>query len=121
MKTANEKALEEGPLERLFGNSAMAKILDFLTLFKEWDYSKTDIAKHSGVNRRTVLRLLPRLEERKIVKKTRNVGKATMYQLNKENPIAQVLNDLAFQIATYDVDKMVAKELEKPQAVPASS
>jgi len=99
------KALEKGPLERVFKGSAIAKILDFLVTFKAWDYSKSDIAKNSGVNFRTVLRELPRLEELGVVKQTRNVGKAKMYQLNKDNAIAQFFDKLCMQIALADTQK----------------
>ena len=42
----NGKALETGPLERLFNGIASAKILDFLLVFRDYDYSKQDIAKN---------------------------------------------------------------------------
>ena len=99
----NEKALEKGPLERLFIGPAMAKILDFMILFRNYDYSKTDIAKNSGVNFRTVLRLLPILEEKQIVKQTRLVGQAKMYQINRESPLAQALHNGQIAGAGLDV------------------
>jgi len=119
-KMGNEKALEEGPLERLFTGPAMAKILDFLILFRNYDYSKTDIAKNSGVNFRTVLRLLPILEEKQIVKKTRLVGQAKMYQINIESPLARALHELNQEIAFYDAEKIAKQELRKEQqTIPA--
>jgi Fe2+ or Zn2+ uptake regulation protein len=104
-----DKVLEKGPLERVFKGSAMAKILDFLVTFKSWDYSKSDIAKNSGVNFRTVLRELPRLEELGVVKQTRNVGKAKMYQLNQDNVIAQLFDQLCMKIAMADAQKQKVK------------
>lgn len=115
MVSKKEKALESGSLERFFKGSAMARILDFLTVFKEWDYSKSDIAKNSGVSFRTVLRLLPRLEELGVVKKTRNVGKALMYQFDVNNPIAKAANELAWQIAKHDAEKVAAEELAEEE------
>ncbi|MEM2971342.1 MAG: hypothetical protein QW270_02835 [Candidatus Bathyarchaeia archaeon] len=114
-----KKVLEEGPLERMFKGSAMAAILDFLVIYKHWDYSKSDIAKSAGVNFRTVLRLLPRLEELGVIKRTRHVGKAIMYQFNMENPVAKAIDDLSFKIAKQDADKKVAEELKKEVKVPA--
>jgi Flp pilus assembly CpaE family ATPase len=115
MISKKEKALEFGPLERFFKGSAMARILDFLTVFKEWDYSKSDIAKNSGVNFRTVLRLLPKLEALGVVKKTRNVGKALMYQIDMNNPIAKAVNELAWQITKHDAEKVAKEELAKEE------
>lgn len=112
----SEKALEVGPLERVFRGSAMAKILDFLTVFKEWDYSKSDIAKNSGVNFRTVLRLLPRLEELDLVKQVRNVGKAKMYKLNMDRKVAKLLYDLTLEIAAIDARKIAEQETVEIEA-----
>lgn len=115
----NEKALKEGPLERLFIGPAMAKILDFLVLFRDYDYSKTDIAKNSGVNFRTVLRLLPILEEKQIVKQTRTIGQAKMYQVNSESPVAYAVHRLSQEIAIYDAEKLVKQESPKEQTITA--
>lgn len=117
MVSGNEKALEEGPLERLFRGSATAKILDFLTTFKDWDYSKSAIAKNSGVNFRTVLRILPRLEELGVVKRVRNVGRAKMYQLNMENTLARLFNDLAIEIAVIDSHRIAEEEIGKERII----
>lgn len=112
MVSGNEKALEAGPLERLFKGSAMAKVLDFLTTFKDWDYSKTAIAKNSGVSFRTVLRILPSLEGLGVVKQTRIVGRAKMYQLNMDdNRIARLLNDLTMEIAVTNAHKIAEEEV----------
>ena len=116
MKMGNEKALEAGPLERLFGNVALAKILDFFVTFQEWDYSKMDIAKNSGVSFRHVLRELPKLEKLEIIRQTRTVGRATMYQYNNKTPTGQAVKNMIFAIGAYESDKMVREEIAKEQS-----
>jgi len=37
-----------------------------------------------------------------------------MFKLNTENPIAKALWELALQIAKYDADKIVKKEIKVP-------
>jgi len=91
-----------GPLERLFGSS-MARLLDFFTLYENYEYSKTEVAECAEVSIRTVLRALPYLEEHGIVKHTRTVGNAEMYQTNTESPIIQHLHKAAQAIADIDV------------------
>ena len=91
-----------GPLERLFGSS-MARLLDFFTLHENYEYSKTEVAECAEVSIRTVLRALPYLEEHGIVKHTRTVGNAEMYQTNTESPIIQHLHKAAQAIADIDV------------------
>jgi predicted DNA-binding protein YlxM (UPF0122 family) len=98
-----------GPLERLF-NSSTARLLDFFTLYTEWDYSKTDIAENSEVSIRTVLRAIPYLEEHQIIKRTRTVGKAEMYQTNKDSPIIQHLQKTKQLIADMDVNRELEKQ-----------
>ena len=101
----NEKAIESGPLERLFNGTAPAKILDFLTVFRDYDYSKMDIAKNSGVSFRHALREIEKLENLTLIKQTRTVGHAQMYKLNKGNPTAQLLANLALQLASTEIDQ----------------
>jgi hypothetical protein len=111
----NEKALEAGPLERLFGNVALAKILDFMVTFQEWDYSKMDIAKNSGVSFRHVLRELPKLEKLEIIRQTRTVGRAIMYQYNNKTSTGQAVKNMIFTIGAYEADKMAREEIAKEE------
>jgi DNA-binding transcriptional ArsR family regulator len=73
----------------VMGNYPINKILDFLIVFKEFDYSKKDIAKNSRVSYATLKYLWKDLEDREIVKLTRKVGKAKLYKLNKESPVVK--------------------------------
>jgi hypothetical protein len=111
-----EKALETGPLERLYNGVASAKILDFLTLFHEYDYSKMDIAKNSGVSFRHALREMAKLEELGLIKQTRTVGHAQMYKLNTENPAAILLRKFALEIAGQEAQKIADREIAKEEA-----
>lgn len=98
-----------GPLERLFGSS-MARLMDFFTLYDQWDYSKTDIAENAEVSIRTVIRAIPYLEQHGMIKRTRTVGNAEMYQTNKESPIIQYLHKAAMSIANIDVNAELERQ-----------
>lgn len=111
----SEKAIESGPLERLFNGTAPAKILDFLTLFRDYDYSKMDIAKNSGVSFRHALREIEKLEQLNLIKQTRQVGHAQMYRLNADNAATQHLTKLALQLASTEIDRELARQ-RKQQA-----
>jgi DNA-binding transcriptional ArsR family regulator len=112
-KIKKERAIESGPLERLFNGSSVAKILDFLTIFKEWDYSISDIAKNSGVSFRTVLRELPKLEEKGLLKMTRRVGRAKLYKLNMDSEVGLALEKFALKLAGIEAEKIALKEIKK--------
>jgi len=114
-QTENQKAIESGPLERLFNGTAPAKILDFLTVFRDYDYSKMDIAKNSGVSFRHALREIEKLERLNLIKQTRNVGHAQMYRLNTDNPATTHLSKFALQLASTEVDHELAKQQKEQQ------
>jgi len=108
-------------LRRLFGDSAVAKLLDFLTLYREFDYPKTEISENAEVAWKTLYRIWPILEKYNLVKPTRTIGRAKMYKLNTENPVAKALSALAHEIAMFDANKIVKEELAKAEVPPIST
>jgi hypothetical protein len=102
------KVLECGPLESVFPGSK-SKILDFLLVFREWDYSISDIAKSAGLSFKTALNEIRDLEKQQIVTKTRTVGKATMYKFNIKSKQGFYINKLAFELATKRIDGSIKK------------
>jgi hypothetical protein len=98
LSKASEKALGEGPLEHMFPCST-SKILDFLCVFKKFDYSISDIAKYSGITFKTALNEIKKLEAQRVIINSRIVGKAKMYQLNQDSVQAQSINKLAVDLA----------------------
>jgi hypothetical protein len=111
-------------LQKLFTDSSVAKLLDFFTLYKDFDYPKTEISKNSGVSWKTLFRVWPLLERYEIVVKTRQIGRATLYKLNTDSPIAKALGTLALEVAAFDAKKIadeeIAKEVvEKAEKIPA--
>lgn len=104
-----KKALELGPLESVFPCST-SKVLDFMITFSEWDYSITDVAKNSGLSFKTGFDEVKRLEAQGILVKSRIVGKAIMYKLNKESSHTQSIMKVAFDVAKKRAEKFEAKE-----------
>ena len=60
-KIDKDEIAEANPptLQKLFEDSSIAKLLDFLTLYKDFDYPKTEISRNSGVSWKTLYRLWP--------------------------------------------------------------
>ncbi len=106
---------DPGVLERLFGSTATARILDFMHVFRDWDYSKQDIAKNSDVSFRHAAKAIDKLEKTGLIKKTRNVGRAQMYQYNMENPVAQLLQKFALELAGQEAQKIADQEIAKEE------
>ncbi|MEK6891715.1 MAG: helix-turn-helix transcriptional regulator [Nanoarchaeota archaeon] len=88
---------------QIFGDSPMLKVMDFLIVNEDFDYSMTDIASQSGVGYSTLKLFWKKLEESKIVKQTRVVGKAKMYRLNFENPIVKKFRDFYWETTKHSV------------------
>jgi hypothetical protein len=72
---------------KIFGDSPLLRVMDFLVIHEEFDYSMTDIAKEAGIGYSTLKMFWPTLESSKIVAMTREVGKAKLYRLNNKNPV----------------------------------
>lgn len=107
---------DPGQLERLFGSTATARILDFMHIFRDWDYSKQDISKNSNVSFRHAAKAINNLEKLELIKKTRNVGRAQMYQYNTKNPAAQLLQKFALELAGQEAQKIADEEIAKEEA-----
>ncbi len=116
-KTASEiiaesdgKVLELGPLEDTFPCSR-SKILDFLIVFDDYDYSISDIARYSGMSFKTALNEIRTLESESFITRTRRSGKAIMYKLNLDSKQVQLISQLAKETAVRRI-KNQSKSLE---------
>ena len=87
------------------GSSPVIKILDFLIEGRDLDYSLTDIADNAGVGWTTLHRVWDNLVNFRIVKPTREIGRAKLFKLNQENPVVKEL------IKVYDT--LLYQETEK--------
>ena len=72
--------------ERIFHN-AMARVLDFLILFRDYDYTESEIARRTGLTPITVSKELQILMRENLAKKTRKMGKSHLYALNRAENI----------------------------------
>lgn len=93
-----------------FGTSPINRVLDFLIIHEEFDYSMTDIAKLSGVGYSTLKLFWKGLVERGIVVKTREVGKAKMFKLDLENPVVQKFKQFYWETTKLKTDEMLAEK-----------
>ena len=95
----------------IFGESPILKVIDFLVVNEEFDYSMVDIAKFSGVGYATLKLFWNKLEKNKIITKTRNVGKAKMYKLNRDNLITAKFVEFYWSITKQSIRKEIGKEI----------
>ena len=95
---------------QMFGDSPMLRVMDFLIVNEDFDYSMTDIAFQSGVGYSTLKLFWRKLEESKIVKQTRAVGKAKMYRLNSENPVIKKFRDFYWETTRQSVHENIKEK-----------
>lgn len=81
--------MEKSVFLDIVGGSSVMRILQYLIEGRHFDYTLTDLAKNSGVSWATLYAAFPNLLKYGIVKKVREVGRAKLYKINKENEIAK--------------------------------
>ena len=104
------KEMEPSLFVRFFGNAPIVKVLDFLIENRIFDYSKTEIARESGIGWSTLHGIWSELEKNKIVTRTRTIGRAEMYRLNTENLIVKKFIELDKTFSRNYSDTLIAKK-----------
>ena len=90
------------------GDSPRMRILQYLIEGREFDYTLTDML-NSGVSWGTLNTLIPKFLELKIIAKTRKIGRATLYKINKENVLVKQLIGLYDKLIMENLDSMKRK------------
>ena len=83
--------LENSPLCLSLGNTPALIILSFLIAHRNFDYSKTEISRNTGLARQTVYRGLEPLERFGMIKENRKIGQTTLYTLDGESEAVEDL------------------------------
>lgn len=100
----------ETPLEKVFGESGVLKILDVLMEHPSMDYSKKELAETAGIAESTVHRSWDKIERVNAVKKSRKYGKTQLYKLNQDSEVIKQL---------YKLDQQLRKEVDSAEPVEA--
>ncbi|MFH1376586.1 MAG: hypothetical protein ABIH25_03030 [Candidatus Woesearchaeota archaeon] len=75
------------------GDSPRMRVLQYLIEGRDLDYTLTDML-NAGVSWGTLNQLIPILLKLNIIVKTRKIGRATLYKINKGNQVAKQLIEL---------------------------
>lgn len=81
-------------LVEYFGDSPEIRILDFFLDHPLNDYMQSELAERTGMNPRTVKKVLVKYEKEEILKINRRIGKAVLYKLNQANPVIEQIKEL---------------------------
>lgn len=85
------------------GDSPRMRLLQYFIEGRDFDYTLTDML-NAGVSWGTLNTLIPKFVELEIVVKTRKIGRATLYKLNKKNEAVEYFLGL--------YDKLILRQLK---------
>ena len=74
-------------LVQIFGKSPEVLMLDFFLDHPLNDFMQSELAERTGMNPRTIKKVLIKHEKEGILKINRKIGKAILYKLNQTNPL----------------------------------
>lgn len=100
-----------------FGESPMIKVLDFFLAYQNFDYSKSQVAEETGISRITIENIWEKLIKAKIIVKTRIIGRAELYKINKQNPKVRALIELDFKLSGAAAKEELEKDYSGKMAV----
>ena len=105
---------------KIEGFTPKNKVLDFLIVHQDFDYSLKDIAKFSEISYPCMKQLKKELIKDKWIILTRKVGKAQMYKLNLKSKKVQKFIEFFWEVVTEEVEKQLGIKETKSISGPAS-
>lgn len=90
-------------LIEFLGENTLTRVIDFLLEKRPFDTTKEEIIKETGVSRNTFFAVWETIEKYRLVRKTRTIGRATLYVLNDGNPIVKKLLELEYSLIESDM------------------
>ena len=105
------KSFGNSLLVKALGHSPKIRIIDIFITNPYFDFSREELAKELGMSKQTIYKNLKDLEELRIVKVSRKIGRATMYIINREHPLVKrldgIIKDMSLQIAEQELEKQI--------------
>jgi hypothetical protein len=83
-KSQDQSKYVSKPLEKVF-HSAAARIVDFLIIYRDFDYSESDLARKTRLTYKTIAKEVPLLLDNEIITFTRLHGRSKMYKINDQS------------------------------------
>ena len=111
---------DETLLLRYLGSSPTLRIIDFFLDNPLSDYSKNEVAKNLTMSRVTFFKYWRELEKSGAVKSTRQIGRATMYKLDRASDVVKQLIKLDMTLSRKTMERAV-EEYQKPITVKSRS
>jgi len=109
-KEVRYKDMGDSILLKVFGYSPKLRILDIFLTNPYLDFSKEELVRELGMSKQTLYKNFKDLVELGVVKVSRNIGRATMYRINREHPLVkrldEMINEISLQIAEEETKRI---------------
>src|SRR3989338_1704250 len=92
-----------------FGDTPLLRVLEFFLTYPDFDYTKSYVAKETGVSRVTIEKIWKHLVKVNIITESRTLGKIEMWRLNKEHPKVKVLMQTVVRLSLSYLESLKAK------------
>jgi hypothetical protein len=89
------------------GDSPYIRVLDYFVMNDLFDCSMQDVVEHTRLSRNTARKVLNEMLKLDLLKRTRTIGRAKLYQINKSNPYVKYLTAL-----DHDMTKQYMRNLK---------
>ena len=102
--------MEKSSFTLVFGESPFIKVLDFFLTFEDFDYPISFIAKETETKWETVEKVIGLFIKKGIIKKTRRLGKAWLYGLDKKSALTELLLDIDVKISDFYIKEELKRQ-----------
>lgn len=107
--------IKNRPLERIFRNN-ISRVIDFLIINQQFNFTIAEISKSSEVPLRTVQRIIPQLVQNEIVIENKYKGKIKNYELNRNSKLVEILKLYSIETINAFVEEAIDKK-RTPQLI----
>ena len=101
--------IKNRPLERIFRNN-IARVIDFLIINQQFNFTTAEISKFSEIPLRTVQRIIPQLVQNKIVIENKYKGKIKNYELNRNSKLVEILKLYSIETINAFVEEAIEQK-----------
>jgi len=85
-------------LEKIFGDSAQVKLLQFILTAPDKPFNLSDLARKTGLTHSSVSRVIEPLSELQIVSELKIGSRMRIFYLNKDNKLTKVLTNFLYDL-----------------------
>lgn len=88
-------------LEQLFTKKITTRMIEYVILSDNKEFNKKDVYENLGVSQPSVDEAFKICKEFKLIKRSRRLGRSTLYMTNTNNPLYKILKRLIMEVSCH--------------------